>query len=140
MRHTPNTGPGKILVVERDPAVALFVETVLGSWEAFEVTAVSNVSEALALIEYEPWDLIMADFELPDAQALRLLSLVRAEARGLPVAMMTAHPVLPSTADALGATDGFVTKPLRPAALIGLATGLIEHSRPSREQADGPAS
>ena len=71
MRYTPSPGPGKILVVERDPSVAMFVETVLGTWEAFEVTAVSNASEALALIEYEPWDLVLADFELPDAQALR---------------------------------------------------------------------
>ena len=137
MRYTPSPGPGKILVVERDPSVAMFVETVLGTWEAFEVTAVSNASEALALIEYEPWDLVLADFELPDAQALRLLSVIRTEAPGLPFAMITADPVLPPTADALEAADGFITKPLRPSALIGLATGLIEHSRSSREQADG---
>jgi DNA-binding NtrC family response regulator len=115
----------------------MFVETVLGTWEAFEVTAVSNASEALALIEYEPWDLVLADFELPDAQALRLLSVIRTEAPGLPFAMITAHPVLPPVAHALGAADGFITKPLRPSALIGLATGLIEHTRWSQEQADG---
>ena len=49
MRYTPSTGPGKILVVERDPAVALSVETILGTWEAFEVTAVSNATEAAVL-------------------------------------------------------------------------------------------
>ena len=63
--------------------------------------------------------------------------LIRTEAPGLPFAMITADPVLPPTADALEAADGFITKPLRPSALIGLATGLIENSRSSREQADG---
>src|SRR5512135_3632425 len=125
MRYTPSPGPGKILLVERDTALALFVETILGTWEAFEVTWVSNAREAVVLMEHEPWDLILADFELPDAQALRLLSVIRAEAPGLPFAMMAAHPVLPPTADALETADGFITKPLRPSALIGLATGLI---------------
>ena len=95
MRYTPSSGPGKILVVERDPAVALRVETILGTWEAFEVTAVSNATEAAVLLEDEPWDLILADFELPDAEALRLLSAVRTEAPGLPFAMLAANPVLP---------------------------------------------
>ena len=140
MRYTPSTGPGKILVVERDPAVAVSVETILGTWEAFEVTAVSNAAEATVLMEHAPWDLILADFELPGAEALRLLSAVRADAPGLPFAMMTAYPVLPPTAAELEAADGVITKPLLPGRLIGLATGLIEHSRRSREQAGGAAS
>ena len=140
MRYTPSTGPGNILVVERDPAVALSVETILGTWEAFGVTTVSNAAEAAVLLEHEPWDLILADFELPGAEALRLLSAVRAEAAGLPFAMLTAYPVLPPAAAELEAADGFVTKPLLPCRLIGLATGLIEHSRRSREQAGGAAS
>ena len=137
MRYIPSSGPGKILVVERDPAVALRVETILGTWEAFEVTAVINATEAAVLLEDEPWDLILADFELPDAEALRLLSAVRTEAPGLPFAMLAAYPVLPPTAAELEAADAFITKPLLPCRLIVLATGLIEHSRRSREQAAG---
>ncbi len=138
MRNTPNTGPGKILVVGRDPAIALFAETVLGVWEGFEVTSVATSSAAAALVMSESWDLVLADFELPDAEALRLLAAVRHEAPGLPFAMITAFPVLQPTVTAMADADGYVTKPMKPAPLIGLATGLIERSRRSGEQsADG---
>jgi two-component system, OmpR family, response regulator len=135
MRYTPSTGPGKILVVERDRAVALFAETVLGVWEGFEVMSVADGGVAAGLIEHEPWDLVLADFELPDGDALKLLATVRQEAPRLPFAMLSAYPVLEPTATAMRAADGFVTKPLRPSHLIGLATGLIEASR--QQSADG---
>jgi DNA-binding NtrC family response regulator len=134
MRIIPNTGPGKILVVERDPAVALFAETVLGVWEGFEVTAVASSGVAAALVMRDSWDLVVADYELPDAEALRLLAAVREEAPDLPFAMITAFPVLEPAATAMEGADGFVTKPMRPSDLIGLAAGLIERSRQLREQ------
>ena len=136
MRIIPNTGPGKILVVDRDPAVALFAETVLGVWEGFEVTAVASSGVAAALVMREPWDLVLADYELPDAEALRLLAAVREEAPGLAFAMITAFPVPEPTATAMEGADRFVTKPMRPSDLIGLATGLIERSRQLREQGE----
>ena len=134
MRYTPSSGPGKILVVERDPAVALFAETVLGVWEGFKVTSVTTGQAAAGLIEREPWDLILADYELPDADAITLLAAVRKEAPGLPFAMMSAFPVQEPTAMAMQGADGFVTKPIKPSHLIGLATSLIERSRRKREQ------
>jgi two-component system, sensor histidine kinase ChiS len=137
MRNTPNTGPGKILVVERDPAVALFVETILGVWEVFEVASVASGSVATGLVMREPWDLVLADFELPDAEALRLLAAVRHEAPGLAFAMITEFPVLQPTMTAMADADGYVTKPMKPAELIGLATSLIERSRRSGEQSAG---
>ena len=136
MRNTPNTGPGKVLLVERDPAVALFAETILGVWEGFEVTSVASGNAAAALVMREPWDLVLADFELPDAEALRLLAAVRHEAPGLAFAMITASPVLQPTVTAMADADGYVSKPMKPAELIGLATGLIERSRRSGEQSD----
>ena len=43
---------------------------------------------------------------------------------------MTACPVTGGTAEQLTAADGYVTKPITPSHLIGLATGLIERYRP----------
>jgi DNA-binding response OmpR family regulator len=138
MRNSTNTGPGKILVVEHDPAVALFAETILGVWEGFEVASVASGSVAAALVMREPWDLVLADFELPDAEALQLLAAVRHEVPGLAFAMITTFPVLQPTVTAMADADGYVTKPMKPAQLIGLATSLIERSRRSGEHsADG---
>jgi DNA-binding response OmpR family regulator len=50
--------------------------------------------------------------------------------------MITAFPVLEPTPTAMEGADGFVTKPMRPSDLIGLATGLIERSRQLREQGE----
>jgi DNA-binding NtrC family response regulator len=135
MRYTPSTGPGRILVVERDPALALFADTILGTWEAFDVRSVSSAQAAAGLLETEAWDLVIADCDLPHAQAGRLLAAVRAQAPGLPFAIITA-PRDPAP-QALRAADGFITKPMRPGTLIGLATGLIERSRRLREEAAG---
>jgi two-component system, OmpR family, response regulator len=137
MGNTPNTGPGKILVVERDPVLALFAETILSVWEAFEVTAVPNGAVAAGLIERESWDLVVADYELPDNEALQLLAAIRREAPDLPFAMISAFPVLERDAMAMASADGFITKPMKPSHLIGLATGLIERSRRMREQSAG---
>ena len=132
MDNTHSFSPGRILVVERDPAVARFVEFVLGNWEAFEVATIGDPAMALAWLGNEPWDLVLADFELPATgavDAMGLLEAIREAEPGLPVAMMTAFPVTGPTADQLRAADGYVTKPITPSHLIGLATGLIEQSR-----------
>ena len=123
-------------MIERDLAVSRFVEFVLGNWETFDVSPESDPALALGRAKHELWDLILIDYELPDDGALELLSAIRAARPKLPVAMMTAFPVSGATADRLQAADGHVTKPIIPSHLIGLATGLIEHSRRA-EQANG---
>jgi CheY-like chemotaxis protein len=135
MEHIRSIGPGRILVIERDLAVSRFAEFVLGNWETFEVTSVSEPAVALGMVEQEPWDLVLADFELggwgarDTMDAMGLLAAIREIEPGLPVAMMTAFPVTGPAAGQLSAADGYVTKPITPSHLIGLATGLIEHSR-----------
>ena len=140
MDNMNSFGPGRILVVERDLAVSQFVELVLGNWESFEVASVTDPAVALARLGNEPWDLVLVDSELPATgvmDAMGLLEAIREVEPGLPVAMMTAYPVTGPTADQLTATDGYVTKPITPSHLIGLATGLIERFRRAREQATG---
>ncbi|HEY6498392.1 MAG TPA: response regulator [Streptosporangiaceae bacterium] len=132
MDNMRSFGPGRILVVERDLAVSRFVEFVLGNWESFEVASVTDPAVALALLGNERWDLVLVDFELPATgvmDAMGLLEAIREVEPGLPVAMMSAYPVTGPTAEQLTAADGYVTKPITPSHLIGLATGLIEQFR-----------
>jgi CheY-like chemotaxis protein len=141
MENLRSNGPGRILVIERDPAVSRFVEFVLGNWEAFNVVSEAELDLALGRAQHEVWDLVLVDFELPSSEgpdgldAMALMAAIRAAQPQLPVAMMTAFPVTSPTADQLWAADGHVTKPLIPSHLIGLATTLIEHSRRTHEQA-----
>jgi CheY-like chemotaxis protein len=140
MEHIRSIGPGRILVIERDLAVSRFVEFVLGNWETFEVTSVTEPALALSRVQAEPWDLVLVDFELPSSgqlDATNVLAAIREIEPRLPVAMMTAFPVTDPAAETLRQADGYVTKPLVPSHLIGLATGLIEQFRRAREQAGG---
>jgi CheY-like chemotaxis protein len=149
MENTRSIGPGRILVIDRDLAVAHFAQFILGNWEAFDVTSVTEPAVVLSRIETEPWDLVLVDFELPGPgtqgspapegalDAMGLLAAIREAEPRLPVAMMTASPVAGPAAESLRAADGHVTKPITPSHLIGLATGLIEQSRRAREQARG---
>jgi DNA-binding response OmpR family regulator len=139
MENLRSNGPGRILVIERDPAVSRFVEFVLGNWEAFNVVSEAELDLALGRARTELWDLVLIDFELPSSQdgldAMGMLASLREAQPQLPVAMLTASPVTGPTADQLRAADGHVTKPIIPSHLIGLATTLIEHSRRTHEQA-----
>jgi CheY-like chemotaxis protein len=144
MEPIRSIGPGRILVIERDLAVSRFAEFVLGNWEAFDVSSETEPVLALRRVQTELWDLVLVDFELPGAEAragaldaTSLLAAIREARPRLPVAMMTAFPVTERTAESLRAADGHVTKPLVPSHLIGLATGLIENYRRTREQAGG---
>lgn len=137
MENLRSNGPGRILVIERDPAVARFVEFVLGNWEAFSVVSEAELDLALGRARTELWDLVLIDFELPRSpgglDAMAMIASIREVQPQLPVAMLTASPVTGATADQLRAADGHVTKPIIPSHLIGLATGLIEHSRRAHE-------
>ena len=141
MENLRSNGPGRILVIERDPAVSRFVEFVLGNWEAFNVVSEAELDLALGRAKHELWDLILIDFELPSSEnsdgldAMGLLAAIRAARPQLPVAMLTASPVTGPAAGRLQAADGHVTKPIIPSHLIGLATTLIEYSRRTHEQA-----
>jgi CheY-like chemotaxis protein len=141
MENLRSNDPGRILVIERDPAVSRFVEFVLGNWEAFNVVSEAELDLALGRAQHELWDLVLIDFELSSSEgpdgldAMGLMSAIRAAQPQLPVAMMAAFPVTGPTADQLRAADGHVTKPIIPSHLIGLATTLIEHSRRTHEQA-----
>lgn len=139
MENLPSSGPGRILVIERDPAVSRFAEFVLGNWEAFNVVSEAELDLALGRARTELWDLVLIDFELPGSpgrlDAMGMLASIREARPQLPVAMLTASPVTGATADQLRTADGHVTKPIIPSHLIGLATTLIEHSRRTHEQA-----
>jgi CheY-like chemotaxis protein len=136
MENLRSNGPGRILVIERDPAVARFVEFVLGNWETFNVVAETELDLALGRAQHELWDLVLIDFELPSSPglgAMGLMAAIRAAQPELPVAMLTAFPVTDPAAEQLRAADGHVTKPIIPSHLIGLATTLIEQSRRAHE-------
>src|SRR5271170_5259126 len=84
----PAPPPHRLLIVDDDPSIheliqAMFVGT---RWQA---DSVSSGDEALARLEANSYDVVLADILMPGMDGLALLSQLRASHRDIPVVMMT---------------------------------------------------
>ena len=79
-----------VLIVEDDPALrdALCATVELAG---FGVKAAENASEALQLIEAQPFSLVVSDVQMKGMDGHALLQKVKASIPELPVVLMTAY-------------------------------------------------
>lgn len=110
-------------IIEDDPHLnQLFVVTLKNQ---FEVTAIHDGTQALALLEQHVPELIVLDMNLPGAPGAKILAYVRAEPR------LAQTRVILATADAQQAdilseeADIVLLKPISPAQLRELANRLV---------------
>ncbi len=79
----------RVLLVEDDPAVRETLSDVLVE-AGHTVGAVGTFAEAVAALERDPWDVLLADLVLPGGSGLDLAA--RARARGVGVVLCSGHP------------------------------------------------
>lgn len=126
MTQTPRTaaarpaGQGRILVVEDNHDIALFITHVLGKRGGFDITHTPDPAVALLLVTAQPWDLVVTDLELPVMHGLRLIGELRRLVPALPVMIVTSHE-----AAAAEAGCPVLVKPLRVEPLLSAVTALI---------------
>lgn len=111
--------PIRVVIIEDDADVAMFVKTVLEKKDRCVVHAVDNPHVVLEAVEqFEP-DVVITDIELPGMSGLDLITGIRALRPGIPVLVMTAHASVDHAVTALrNQADEFVTKPVTSSALI----------------------
>ncbi|WP_420346555.1 response regulator [Pelagibius sp.] len=79
--------PNRILVVDDDPVVQVLLrETLLA--EGYDVSGAKSSEEAEQRLRQSPWDLVILDRRLPDADGLLLLQTVK-EKSGCPVIILS---------------------------------------------------
>ena len=80
-----------VLLVEDDEDTARLVGRVLSLSVAasFVVTRAGDLQSALALIEREPFDVVLLDLTLPDGGSMSTLAAAGAIARHVPIAILT---------------------------------------------------
>ena len=78
-----------ILVVEDDPELGMALSDVLAD-DGHVVARVDRASRALAMLETDPFDLILTDVRLPDSDGSLLLTKAKRFAPNLHVVLMTA--------------------------------------------------
>jgi two-component system response regulator HydG len=132
----PDQQPGRILLIDDDPALGGYLARVLRTRGGFHVTHQLDSIGALRRIETEEWDLLITDVELPGMTGLELLERVRQLEPDLPAAVLTGNPTANYAVSPLrGAAAEFLQKPIGAQELVAKATELIEAGRAARAAA-----
>jgi LmbE family N-acetylglucosaminyl deacetylase/CheY-like chemotaxis protein len=133
---TPSTGSsssasskGRVLVVEDDRATLQFVTTALRRG-GFTVTGVPDAQQALAVLDDEPWEVLLADIGLPDRSGFELVADARRRRPQMAIALMTADASVDVAVRALRIeVDDFLPKPISPTTLVTQVERLVERQR-----------
>lgn len=122
-----------ILCVDDEPATGVVLEHHLTKVGHRPLLALS-VEEALKMVARTPIDLIIADFRMPKATGLDLLSVLDKEGYAVPVIIMTGYSSIEHAVISIksGAID-YLTKPIRPETLEIAVTQALEVMRLRRE-------
>jgi two-component system response regulator AtoC len=103
----------RILVVDDDPS-ALSTLAELLELEGYEVSRAAGGPEAIALMEQQPFDLVLTDLRMREMDGLMVLQSSRSLRPEVPVIVMTAFASMETTIDAIrkGAYD-YISKPFK---------------------------
>ncbi len=119
---------GVILVVDDEPVTQLMLGMMLKRSGDYEVVTAEDGQEALAHLDKEDVDLIIADVNMPKMDGLTMLQRLRADGRhqNLPIIMFTARGEwrIRQEAEKSGAT-GFLTKPASSSEVAGAVARLL---------------
>ncbi len=146
-----NSNPGHILIVDDEPAVADLIKEELAE-HGFLCRTATDSTRAREIIdgnsgEIQPFDLLIADIQMPRLGGLELLALVRKHSPECKVIMITGKSKREYVSQALllGAYD-YVEKPFKNGELVEAATralsgdveGLSLHDRAAAAMELGP--
>ena len=116
---------GSVLVVDDDPDIRQFVETVLVD-EGIEAVVVPDGGEALRRLGHRPFDLLLTDVRMPGMDGFELVRRARESYPDLRVLFMSGYSreyrIDPHR-------DDFVAKPFRPRELLGCVYELLRRGR-----------
>ncbi|MDR2816780.1 MAG: response regulator [Proteiniphilum sp.] len=101
-----------ILIIDDNPTVCLMLK----SWlikKGFNVETAASVCEARHKVKEQPFDLILSDIRMPDADGLSFLSWVKKYDSDILVIMMTGYADVESAVESMksGAVD-YISKPM----------------------------
>lgn len=117
-----------ILIVDDEESIRITFEMFLKREGYGKITTAATLEEALALINEQPFDLIISDIVLEGASGTELLRYIRQTGVQCPVVMITGFPNLESASEAvrLGAFD-YISKPVNKETLLRFVRQALKH-------------
>ncbi len=125
--------PGHILVLDPAPAMqALLVHNLAGA--GYRVSCALDARGALALLAADPPEVLLLEWELPDASGIALLRQVRQDGVlcNLPIIMLSARDSEQDKVLALeSGADDYLCKPVGPREMLARVHALLRRRAPS---------
>ncbi|MFO7785185.1 MAG: sigma-54-dependent transcriptional regulator [Thermodesulfobacteriota bacterium] len=109
----------RVLVVDDEAVVRNGIRRALEG-RGTEAVLAADGMEALALLDHQPFDLVLLDIRMPDMDGMSALREIQSRHPGTPVIMITGYPTIDTAVECtkLGAQD-YLVKPFRLADLEG---------------------
>ncbi len=128
---------GRILVVDDEAVVADVLRGLLGR-EGYRVEVAADAARGRALLEGDdPWDAVLLDVMLPDADGLQVLRWLRERQPDLAVVMITAFGTVENAVAAMKAgAFHYLTKPFHNDEVRLLVAQAVQTTRLRRENKD----
>ncbi len=105
------TGSGSVLIVDDEAAIRESLQTLL-ELDGYETDTAASGKEGLTRAGEKPYDLVLLDVALPDANGIDLLAELREHDPGLPVIIITAYGTVENAVRAMqSGASNFVQKP-----------------------------
>ena len=125
--------PHKLLLADDSVTIQRVIELTFAD-EDVQVVAVGDGDQAIARVESDPPDIVLADVGMPLKDGYEVASHIKKSARlsHIPVLLLTGafEPVDQARADAIGC-DGVLAKPFEPQQVIGRVKELLARPRPA---------
>jgi PAS domain S-box-containing protein len=100
----------RILLLDDEPAILDITSAFLNRQEGFRVRTIDSVKGALMLLSEYPFDVIVADYELPDQDGISFLKQVRSSHSSIPFIFFTGRVSEDIAIDALNEGADFYLK------------------------------
>ena len=128
----------RIMVVDDDPEIAMFIERELSNWYKFGLFP--NGREALKALLTEPYDLVISDVIMPEMDGITLLKNIKGNPKisDIPVILLTTKAEISDRLEGLRrGADAYVAKPFNMEELHVLVDNLVDNVRRLRGKFSG---
>ena len=98
--------------------------------QGFAVETTTHGDDALALLQRQPYGVVLLDEQMPGRRGLDLFRAIRAIDHGMPVVMVTKSEETETLKDAIGAEiSDYLIKPVNPRQILSVVTRLLDGDR-----------
>src|SRR5262245_60253669 len=120
------TGNHHVLIIDDERPVLMTLEALLKR-HGYQVDTAATASQGLRLLRAKPATLVLLDLQLPDADGLETLDLIKTEVPQTQVIILTAHDSLHNAIESIkrGAYH-FISKPYAAEELLSLVEKALE--------------